>query len=151
MNLAVLAAQPHFGLLDINLGIWNLVLRFSHLPVDSGGIISSGMYFPNPARTLQTFLEFATSSGTYSSAVVITLEISLRGANLSTHLIVKEISLFGILLSKKLRPKSSSLSGAYLSTNLTKRRNPLLARDLVTRSIVAIFPRNIVFSLAKIL
>jgi len=151
MKVAISTPQAHFCLLDINFGIWNFVLRFSHLPADSGGIISSGIYFPTPARTVQTFLEFATSSGTYSSAVAITLEISLRGANLSTHLIAKEISLFGTRLSKKLRPKSSSLSGAYLSTTFTKRESPLFARDLITESRLGFFPFNAMSVLTKIL
>jgi len=131
--------EAHFRLLDTNFGIWNLVLRFSHLPADSGGIISSGMYFPTPAMTAQIFLEFATSSGTYSSAAAIAVERSLRGANFLTTLIAKEISLFGTRLSRKLRPKSRSLSGAYLSTAFTKKEKPFFARDLIMESNLDLF------------
>ena len=131
MKSAASTAQVHFGLLDINLGIWNFVLRLSHLPMDSGGINSSGIYLPTPAMTAQTFLEFATSSGTYSSAISITKDRSLLEATFSTTLIAKEISLFGTRLSKKLRPKSSNLSGAYLSTAFTKIKKPLLDTGLI--------------------
>jgi len=151
MKLAVLTSQAYFGLLDINFGIWNFVLRFSHLPVDSWGIISSGMYFPSPARTVQTFLEFATSSGTYSSATAITKERSLLEATFSTTLIAKEINLLGTRLSKKLRPKSSSLSGAYLSTAFTKIKNPLFDRDLIIESSLGFFSFNAVSSVISFL
>jgi hypothetical protein len=139
MKIAISTPQAHFCLLDINFGIWNFVLRFSHLPVDSGGIISSGMYFPTAAMTAQTFLEFATSSGTYSSATAIAVARSLAEANFLTTLIAKVISLFGTCLSRKLRAKSSSLSGAYLSTTFTKRENPFFARDLFRESNLGFF------------
>jgi hypothetical protein len=154
MKIAISSPQAHFCLLAINFGIWNFVLRFSHLAVDSGGIISSGMYFPTAAMTAQTFLEFATSSGTYSSAAAIAVERSLRGANFSTPLIAKEISLFGTRLSKNLRAKSSSLSGAYLSTTFTRRENPFLARDLFMESKLGFFFNTMssaISSLTKIL
>jgi hypothetical protein len=153
-KIAIWSPQAYFCLLAISFGIWNFVLRFSHLAVDSGGIISSGMYFPTAARTAQIFLEFATSSGTYSSAAAIAVERSLRGANFSTPLIAKEMSLFGIRLSKNLRAKSSNLSGANLSTTFTKRENPFLARDLFRESKLGFFfniVSSIISSLTKIL
>jgi hypothetical protein len=149
MKILISSPQAHFCLLNINFGIWNFVLRFSHLSVDSGGIISSGMYLPTAASTAQTFIEFATSSGTYSSAAAIAVERSLRGANFSMPLIAKESSLFGTRLSRDLRIKRSSLSGAYLSTIFTKKENPFFARDLFTESKLGFL--NTISSRAKIL
>jgi hypothetical protein len=142
MKIVISSPQAHFCLLNINLGIWNFVLRFSHLSVDSGGIISSGMYFPTAARTAQIFIEFATTSGTYSSAAAMAIERSLRGANFSTPLIAKESSLFGTRLSRNLRAKRSSLSGAHLSTTFTRKENPFFARDLIIESSLGFFPCN---------